>query len=158
MLMKKKHLRSPPPKILRLLVEHQRWLNTGGQFGEQLDQDEIQLVDMDLDGIDFSGAKLPWVCFHRSSLRGARFGGAKLRHARFISCNIEGADFSNAELQEAVFATNHEKAYFEGADLTETAWSLEEMKNKGSVQDAQRNERMAFIGGFMSKLSKGPGA
>jgi hypothetical protein len=115
-----------PPKALRLLLEHQRWLNSNGRFGQQLVAEGLRFVNLNLDGIDFSYARLPYAYFEGGSARGCRFVEAFLHSTTFNKCDIEQTDFTNADLRWAIFETNHEKARFDKANLYKTAWTLEE--------------------------------
>jgi uncharacterized protein YjbI with pentapeptide repeats len=125
--------RLPPARILRLLIDHQRWLNSKGQFGAQLDRDELLFDACDLRGVDLSGALLSDACFRGGSLRGARFVGAELPYVVFPGCDLEGADFSNSRLCDATFIANHEKACFDGANLDRVAWNEEHAKRRSQA-------------------------
>jgi uncharacterized protein YjbI with pentapeptide repeats len=103
-------------------LDHQRWLNTDGRFGTQLElrpkawgNARTDLVDCDLRGVDFSRALLDDVIFVSCSLRLARFNGAELRKVRFICCELEGCDFTDAILEDISFeqGTNYQQAKFE---------------------------------------------
>jgi uncharacterized protein YjbI with pentapeptide repeats len=132
--------RPPPVAILRLLFEHQRWLNSQGRFGKRLDeQNGLQFENYDLSGVDFSGATLDWAYFRGGSVKGARFIGASLLSAVFNECDVADADFSNAKLRCATFATNSEHASsFEGAELADTAWDADQ----GERMFAARREQL----------------
>jgi uncharacterized protein YjbI with pentapeptide repeats len=112
---------------MRRLLDHQRWLNSDGHFGAQLDKSELQFDNCDLAGMNFSRAKLDYAYFSGGSVKGACFAGALLVQATFDGCDVEDADFRNADLGWANFLTNHEKAIFEGASLIRTAWNQEQM-------------------------------
>jgi uncharacterized protein YjbI with pentapeptide repeats len=114
------------PKALRLLFEHQRWLNSQGRFGRQLVAEGLKFINLDLDGVDLSYARLPYAYFEGGSMRGCRFVGTFLHSATFDKCDIEETDFTNADLRWAIFETNHEQACFDKANLYRTAWTLEE--------------------------------
>ena len=116
----------PAPGLLKRLLDHQRWLTSGGRFGTQLEVSELQFDDCDLSGIDLSRALIDYAYFKGGSLKGVNFSNADLSSATFDGCDVEDADFANADLSWALFLTNHEKAKFEGADLTRTAWSREQ--------------------------------
>lgn len=125
-----------PGKIARALLDHQRWIASGGRFGKRLEcEPDTAFVDCDLEGMDFSGADLNSAYFQGGSARGARFVGADLAHSTFESCDVEGADFSGADLSWATFITNHDKASFDGATLRHTAWNREEGKRKDELFD-----------------------
>lgn len=104
--------------LLRLLFDHQRWLNSNGHFGKRFDDDDfgpLRFQLCDLDGIDLSFANLEHVTFNGGSVKGARFIGANLKHAWFDRCDVAAADFTNADLTWANFRTNHEEACFKNA-------------------------------------------
>ena len=123
-----------PGKLARALLDHQRWLSSDGRFGKRLECDpDTQFADFDLDGMDFSGASLQSAYFKGGSTRGARFVGTDLAYSTFDSSDLEGADFGSANLAWATFATNHDKANFEGALLHHTAWSREEGKRNDKL-------------------------
>jgi uncharacterized protein YjbI with pentapeptide repeats len=119
--------RAPPAALLRRILDHQRWLNTNGAFGKQLVGSEILFEECDLDGVDLSRAEIEYAYFNGGNVRSARFVGTCLFNATFDGCDIDGADFSNANLRWANVLTNPEKAHFEGADLTRTAWTKVQM-------------------------------
>jgi uncharacterized protein YjbI with pentapeptide repeats len=119
--------RGPPPALLRRLLDHQRWLNSNGRFGAQLDKSELQFDNCDLAGMNFSRAKLDYAYFSGGSVRGACFAGALLVQATFDGCDVEDADFRTADLGWANFLTNDDKAFFESANLNRTAWNQEQM-------------------------------
>ena len=124
-----------PGKLARALLDHQRWLSSGGRFGKRLEcERDTAFVNCDLDGMDFSGADLASAYFDGGSARGARFVGANLASSTFESCDLEGADFTNANLVWATFATNHDKACFDGATLRHTAWNMEEGKRNDELR------------------------
>jgi hypothetical protein len=123
-----------PGKLARALLDHQRWLSSDGRFGKRLECDpDTQLVDFDLDGMDFSGASLQSAYFKGGSARGARFIGADLAYSTFDSCDVDGADFTRAKLPWARFFTNHEKACFDEATLLHTSWNREEGKRNEAL-------------------------
>jgi hypothetical protein len=116
----------PSQKLVHLLLDHQRWLNSQGRFGKQLDQSDLCFSDMDLSGFDFSFARLPYAVFEGGSVRGARFVGAILPFAAFYGCDVAETNFSQADLQWTAFDTNHEQAIFTGANVGKTAWTRED--------------------------------
>lgn len=112
---------------LQELYDHQRWLTSGGKFGEQLkiDQegggDRRNYVNYDLDGVNFSQAVFKHVGFVNCSLKGAVFSGAHLEYVFFLGCDVEGANFRGAYLNgssDPTFQeTNHQKALFDSEVL-----------------------------------------
>ena len=147
-----RHGRPPPAAILRLIVDHQRWINSGGRFGKRLDRDELPFVNCDLDGVDLSGANLRHAYFDGGSARMARFIGTNLYNSKFDGCDVEGANFSRADLLEATFVTNHDKACFDGANIEHTAWSAEEERANLKAYRTQRLARLKDL----STMLKGP--
>jgi uncharacterized protein YjbI with pentapeptide repeats len=119
-----------PLRLLRLVLNHQLWINSQGRFGNQLDRDELLFENNDLEGVDFSRARLSDVFFKGGSLRGARFVGAYLRYATFVGCDLDGAEFADADLRDATFSTNPEKASFEHANLDRVAWGIEDVERR----------------------------
>jgi hypothetical protein len=131
--------------LLRMLSDHQRWLNSNGHFGKRLDVLvkgdipglRVSLFDgynlgltfnnCSLDGVDLSFANLELAEFRGVSLRKARFIGANLKHASFRSCDVAGADFSYADVSWSnVRDTNHEAACFENARTGHMAFTLDQ--------------------------------
>lgn len=112
--------------MLRRLFDHQRWLNSNGRYGKRLVGNELLFESCDLEGADLSKAEIEFAYFIGGSVKSARFLSSNLLFATFEGCDVEGTDFSNANLRWATFLTNHEKAQFAGADLTRTAWNLEQ--------------------------------
>jgi hypothetical protein len=150
-MVKSQHSGRPPPTILGLLVDHQRWLNSAGRAGKRLEKDELQFNDCDLDGINLSGAQLRYAYFEGGSVRLANFTGADLYRATFASCDVAEANFSQANLRSATFLTNHREARFDGANLDHVAWNAEEEKRNQDERRTSLRTRM----GFLSKLGKG---
>jgi uncharacterized protein YjbI with pentapeptide repeats len=120
--------RPPPTRLLRRLFDHQRWLNTDGRFGAQLVESELEIVNCDLAGVNFSRAEIDYAYFAGGTVKGATFRGTFLYNATFDACDVEDADFTDANLSWANFLTNHEKARLDGADVTRTAWNKAQMK------------------------------
>lgn len=58
---------------------------------------------IDMDGLDFSKAKMANVTFFWCNLRLASFAGAEFSGLRFEGCDLEGADFSGAIFNNVVF-------------------------------------------------------
>jgi uncharacterized protein YjbI with pentapeptide repeats len=133
-----------------LTLDHQRWLSSNGRFGKRLQAPHgIQIDSCDLEGMDFSQADLRCANFNGGSVRGARFVEANLSNAVFDSCDVEDADFGHADLSWAIFDTNHERASFDHADLTNTAWSADQGKQM-HVERLQRH--LLAIDGIARRL------
>lgn len=77
--------------------------------------DGVELTDLTLDNIDFSGMSLQGVTINRCSLKNAKFISANLSHsnlrgndfsgARFIAAGLAGADLSDSLVAGASFLT-----------------------------------------------------
>lgn len=63
---------------------------------------QAMLFDLDLSGIDFSGADLATVQFYSVDLSGANFTGAKLDHTMFSACDLSGATYSPEQMLGAL--------------------------------------------------------
>ena len=138
----------PPPGVLRLLLDHQRWLNSAGRAGKRLEKDELHFKYYDLDGIDLSGAQLRYAYFEGGSVRLANFTSADLYNATFTSCDVAEANFCQADLRWATFLTNHGEARFEGANLNHVAWCADDEKRNQVERRSRLQDRMALLGKF----------
>ena len=74
---------------------------------------------MDLKGVDLTGAKLPGASFYRTDVTSANFADADLSKAVFSMANLTNANFSGANLDGANFAGTT-GASLAGATTTET--------------------------------------
>jgi uncharacterized protein YjbI with pentapeptide repeats len=77
------------------------------------DLSDANLVNFELDGINFEGARLHGVMFHAAKLKLAKFSGAKLVGSSFTAANLSNADFSHAQLDWVSFLA----AYMVGANF-----------------------------------------
>jgi len=73
----------------------------------------VDLIDLDLRGLDARNAILMDATFRGCNLQGAKFDDANLTRADFLRANLQGASLRRADLTEAVL----EAADFGGADL-----------------------------------------
>ncbi len=67
-----------PVRIVRRLLDHQRWLNSKGFAGKRFEDTSLEFNNCDLEGVDLSRAYLEATIFKGGSVRGARFVGADL--------------------------------------------------------------------------------
>jgi uncharacterized protein YjbI with pentapeptide repeats len=70
-------------ELNKLLKEHELWLKTNGEEGNQLNLKGQYLIEAD---------------FMFADLRGAELRGASLRNAYFYNADLRGANLSNAKL------------------------------------------------------------
>ena len=124
-------------ELNRILALHEDWLMSGGE--------RVNLVGANLDGMDFTNAKLSRMNFLGASLKyanftgvdligstlkyanftGTNFTGAKLGGATLTATNFTDANFAGANLSGAIFShTNLTHANFKGADLFRAALPL----------------------------------
>jgi hypothetical protein len=116
---------SEKPEVLEALVDHLRWVRSGGRYGNRLCWAFLELEGFDLDGIDFSGAVLHDAQLSGCSLKGVSFVGSNLREAYIMDADLEGAVFTSANLDRAVFhGSNVAKASFTGTDVETVVWEL----------------------------------
>lgn len=66
-----------------------------------LNLNSVMLDNLDLSGVDFSGANLQHAFLRGSNLTHANFSGANLRGAFLNDCILEGTNFENADLRFA---------------------------------------------------------
>lgn len=107
--------RPMPAKLLRRVLDHQRWLSTGGRVGNRLASRTVYL--------DFSGMDLRGLDFSFAVLRDAEFVEADLRHALFFRTELNGATFYKANLKDATFQeSNLTTATFIGSNFDEARY------------------------------------
>lgn len=132
-----------PPDLLARIQEHERWVKTFGDEGQQFAQQRVDLSDLDLSGRDLSTTALSHVCLDRSLLyatdlsaailiegsfvqtmmdnallidadaTGSNFSKASLRRVQGISAELMEANLRNANLEES----NFNDADFQRANL-----------------------------------------
>jgi uncharacterized protein YjbI with pentapeptide repeats len=77
-----------------------------------------QLLEIRVEGADFSGAVGEKLIFLKTNLAGVRWSGARLHLANFIETDMTGADFERADLTSASFITvKADGARFDDATL-----------------------------------------
>jgi uncharacterized protein YjbI with pentapeptide repeats len=67
------------------------------------DLSDANLLDFELEEINFEGTRLLGVMFHAAKLKRASFVGAKLVGSSFAAANLSNADFSHAQLDYVSF-------------------------------------------------------
>lgn len=76
-----------------VLLEHEKWVNSGGAEGSRAD----------LSGADLHGAILPYINLYGANLRGANLRGACLFHANLQKADLTGANLFQADTYFADF-------------------------------------------------------
>jgi hypothetical protein len=85
-----------PPNILRRIQEHEHWLETWKEEGQQFAEDGIDLNDLDLSGRD-----LAWVVLTDAHLDRALLRATNLNNSMFYECSFAQAMMDDAQLIEA---------------------------------------------------------
>jgi uncharacterized protein YjbI with pentapeptide repeats len=129
---------------LQEFFDHQRWLDSEGRFGRQLQISQSFTADRkdfgnhDLNGVNFSLVDLKNVMFVLCDLKKASFAGAQLDHVNFLGCDLADVDFKGAQMSYVSFEeSNQNLALFD----PEATWSLD-------------NARPSFI--FFQKGTQSP--
>jgi uncharacterized protein YjbI with pentapeptide repeats len=101
---------SNAPRLKEILVEHRRWVETGGKqgAGAVLDGQDLRplhdcLSGRDLIGLHAHNVVAIGVDFSECHLQGARFDGADLRGSSFRNADLSGVSFKSANLTHARF-------------------------------------------------------
>ena len=126
--------------LLSILHNHQLWIRTDGQSGEQADLSGAVLTGMNLiradlrranlRGVNLRGADLRGADLSRADLSGADLTGADLTHANLTMANLSRTDLTSAKLDKAhliktnlrgadLTAASFDSAYLDGTDLTQ---------------------------------------
>ena len=131
--------------LLSILHNHQLWIRTDGQSGEQADLSGAVLTGMNLiradlrranlrganlRGADLRGADLSGADLSGADLTGADLTGADLTHANLTIANLSRTDLTSAKLDKAnliktnlrgadLTAASFDSAYLDGTDLTQ---------------------------------------
>lgn len=126
--------------LLSILHNHQLWIRTDGQSGEQADLSGAVLTGMNLiradlrranlRGVNLRGADLRGADLSRADLSGADLSGADLTHANLTMANLSRTDLTSAKLDKAhliktnlrgadLTAASFDSAYLDGTDLTQ---------------------------------------
>ena len=122
--MKKNNMKIDREALLSILHNHQLWIKTDGQSGEQADLSGAVLTGMNLiradlrranlRGVNLRGADLRGSDLSGADLTGADLTGADLTHANLTIANLSRTDLTSAKLDKA----NLIKTNLRGADLT----------------------------------------
>jgi hypothetical protein len=97
----KTRLRPPPPKLLRRLAAHSRFLMSGGREGVRWNTVSNEIFDfrqLDLAGFDLSLGHFNYADFTGANLQSAWLIGADLDSASFSGCDLRNARFDRADL------------------------------------------------------------
>ena len=126
--------------LLSILHDHQLWIRTDGQSGEQADLSGAVLTGMNLiradlrranlRGVNLRGADLRGADLRGADLSGADLTGADLTHANLTHANLSRTDLTSAKLDKAhliktnlrgadLTAASFDGAYLDGTDLTQ---------------------------------------
>ena len=131
--------------LLSILHNHQLWIRTDGQSGEQADLSGAVLTGMNLiradlrranlrgvnlRGADLRGADLSRADLSGADLTGADLTGADLTYANLTMANLSRTDLTSAKLDKAhliktnlrgadLTAASFDSAYLDGTDLTQ---------------------------------------
>ena len=138
--MKKNNMKIDREALLSILHNHQLWIGTDGQSGEQADLSGAVLTGMNLiradlrranlRGVNLRGADLRGADLSRADLSGADLTGADLTHANLTMANLSRTDLTSAKLDKAhliktnlrgadLTAASFDSAYLDGTDLTQ---------------------------------------
>jgi uncharacterized protein YjbI with pentapeptide repeats len=137
--------RTIPPDLLIKIQEHERWITTLREEGQQFAQQGVDLSDLDLSGRDLSTVALSHVCLDRALLSATDLSNAGLyegsfvqtvldhallidanaTHSNFSEANLRGVQGISAELMEStLWKANLTESNFYDADFQKT--NLEE--------------------------------
>ena len=138
--MKKNNMKIDREALLSILHNHQLWIRTDGQSGEQADLSGAVLTGMNLiradlrranlRGVNLRGADLRGADLSRADLSGADLTGADLTYANLTMANLSRTDLTSAKLDKAhliktnlrgadLTAASFDSAYLDGTDLTQ---------------------------------------
>lgn len=106
-----------------------------------------RLVSLDLRGLDWSGREIGRVIFQRSNLEGANFSNAKLAETDFHGANVRAGNFKGADLSRA----NFQQANLTGADLSDA--NLSGAHLNVTTLDSANIERANFFEANLSYAS-----
>ena len=112
----------PPLQLAEILQQHELWITSGGQEGNQ-----ANLYGANLEGVDLAGVNLQCADLQKANLKRAVLSLADLRGALLFQANLEEADLLGTELQGAslqnailVTASGLTVQQFAGANLSGT--------------------------------------
>lgn len=104
--------RQVPHSLQYYLRMHSLWQLSAGRFGVRfILSDRLKdggprrktYARIEMDGLNFSKARLDTVTFSWSNLRLASFAGAELKDVVFEGCDLEGTDFTGAAFDNVTF-------------------------------------------------------
>ncbi|CAK0779367.1 secreted effector protein PipB2 [Azospirillaceae bacterium] len=84
-------------QLPKMLVEHKKWLESGGATGQRIELDMVDLSGCVLSGCTLSGAKI-----QRSLLSEAKLNDADLIMADLAYCTLANADLTQANLSGCI--------------------------------------------------------
>ena len=102
-------------ELRRMVVDHQAWLQTGGEDGRKADLRGFTLERLNLSNLDLHGADLRGARIDGSSLKRVDLQGANLTAVRGCEAWMGRADLSNVDLGAVDFSGGD--ARMEGAKL-----------------------------------------
>jgi uncharacterized protein YjbI with pentapeptide repeats len=108
--------------------------------------DDDELVDVALDGVDASGRALDAITVTRCRFVGVRLAGASLTRARFgdaelVRCDLAGADLSEARLERVRFVDCRAT----GAELPQSVWKSVEVRDTALDDVNLRHARLESV-------------
>jgi len=103
-------------ELSKILKEHERWCDTGGDEGEMADLSEANLSGANLNEANLFDSILSEANLSDADLSGADLSDADLNDANLSNANLRGADLSIANLNHA----NLSDANLSGANLSLT--------------------------------------
>jgi len=111
--------RKPDETLRRLFELHRRW-NEGVEGGERLEAVELDLSDMNLEGLNLSGAIFLRVTFDRSDLRGVDLYRANVADSSMLNVDLRNADLVKAEFTAtALRGASLQRAQLDGLEARE---------------------------------------
>lgn len=83
-------------KLADILEQHEKWVESHGEEGEQADLSRAELMGADLSGVNLQGAML-----RKANLKGADLLLADLQGTCLMQANLQGANLLGTDLREA---------------------------------------------------------
>ena len=93
-----------PPELLVRIQEHERWLETFKEEGQQLVLQWVDLCDMDLSGQDLARAALGHVRLDRALLRAVDLNDANFYECSFVQTILDDAQLIEADAGQCNFS------------------------------------------------------
>ena len=91
-----------PKRLKKILDDHRRWLESGGESGKKADLIGARLVQADLQGADLRWANLEGTNLTGANLRFADFKGANLKGAKLYEADLSGTNLRNSDMVGAI--------------------------------------------------------